>query len=46
MTYLTLFHLILMIFYNSISNYEFFIKHFFTVNSPKLNLKYKKILEI
>jgi len=33
-------------FYNSISNYEFFIKHFFTVNSPKLNLKYKKILEI
>ena len=33
-------------FYNSISNYEFFIKHFFTVNGSKLNLKYKKILEI
>lgn len=33
-------------FYNSISNYEFFIKHFFTVNSPKINLKFKKIIEI
>ena len=33
-------------FYKLISNYEFFIEHFFSINSPKLNLKYKKILEI